>query len=332
MIRVLAIRSTMVVAGLAIMAASPDAGAAQEPQITVRAGTFQAPQEKKADRAFRMAEGFRGPEHAKALGARLFERSGKRESIELKDDGAGNLQYVSRADPSAHFRINSKTGDFSFNRGMSDLLNSEATPNLPGREQAVELAKAHLRELGQLPDQEELVVRHVGGLRTTEQDGRGGTRIVDKLVTVHFGRQIDGLDVAGPGSKIVIDLGQNGELVGVAKRWIEVKEEKVSPAQFRSKGEVEREIRDHIQREWARARRATAEPPDLGYFDDGHGNIEPAYFFVTELVHESQEEDGRATESMGKYLGAVPAMKNSRARFQQEDRQSQPPRIPQARN
>jgi hypothetical protein len=60
---------------------------------------------------------------------------------------------------------------------------------------------------------------HVGGLASQAfRDGEPGP-IVEKLMTLHFGRSINGIPVQGPGSKIIIDIGDGGEIVNFAKKW-----------------------------------------------------------------------------------------------------------------
>jgi hypothetical protein len=302
-------------------------GAFAQPPVNMRVSKFDEPASRGADRAFRMKEGFRGQQDAARQADKLFKHGGKGQTIQFKDDGAGNLIHINQSDPSAHFRVNKKTGDFSFNRGIADLLNDKQTQGLPTGQQAIERAKSHLKALGELPDEEELVVQHVGGLRMAEMTDGNVHRAVDKLTTVHFGRRIKGLDVAGPGSKIVVDLGTNGELVGLQKRWMSLTdaEEKIPPGSLRSRGDVEQSTRAKLQREWAKAKKINADSLDLGYYDDGEGNIEPAYFTIAELVHDSFDEGGKVSEVKSHFLNATPAMKNSRAKFDQEDKPGRPP-------
>jgi hypothetical protein len=98
------------------------------------------------------------------------------------------------------------------------------TPSLPGRALAVPVALMHLQLLDLLPAETgELFVQHVGGMRQNKVMEDGSTGYYDKLVTVHFGRKIDGIEVSGPGSKIVVHLGAYGELAGLNRRWVETK-------------------------------------------------------------------------------------------------------------
>ena len=75
----------------------------------------------------------------------------------------------------------------------------------------------------------------------------------DKLRTVHFGRQIDGIDVGGPGSKITVQLGANGELVSVNRRWVEVTEEKQHSSAFKGPGDVVKSMKTKLQKDGEKA-------------------------------------------------------------------------------
>ncbi len=301
-------------------------GAFAQP-VNMRVSKFDAPGARGGDRAFRMKEGFKGQQHAQGQAAKMFERAGKSQGIQLKEDGAGGLIHVNAADPSAHFRVNKKTGDFSFHKGMADYLNSQQTPGLLSGDQAVAKAKEHLQALGELPDESELVVKHVGGLRMFEADENGEEKVVDKLTTVYFGRKIGDLEVGGPGSKIIVELGANGGLVGVQKRWMALSggEEKIPPGSLRSRGEVEQAAQGKMRGEFGKAKRIDAESLDLGYYDDGDGNIEPAYFTFGEMTHDGADEQGSEGEVKTKFLNATAAMKNSKAKFDQEDKPGRQP-------
>jgi len=266
-------------------------------------------------RVYRMGTRFGGAEQARVLAERLFEGTGAQ--VELKEDNANGLMYVNPGDPSAYVRIDRTTGDFSFSRGLARYYGGGATPGLPDSARAVEIARTRLREIGELPQGEALVVQHVGGLRMSEVQN-GATRTVDKLVNVHFGRRIDGVEVGGPGSKIVVTLGENGALVGLHKRWISLAAEERGAAEFLRPAEVQAAATTLVRAEWPRARRVAANRPELGYYDDGHGNVEPAYFVAATIVVEG-EEPSRAGH-VDHYLGVVPALRQPRGDYRQQER------------
>lgn len=300
-----------------------------QPQVNVKSGKFESAKEKGAVKALRMKEGYKGDVEARELGNKLYRAAKENDSVQLKADKSNSLTHVSKADPSAHFRIDKTTGDFSFSKGFKDYANDRETSGLPSKEKAPDLAKKYLSDLGLMPEkQDELVVRHVGGLRQVDVKDGKPTAELDKLVTVHFGRQIDGIDVGGPGSKIVVDLGANGELVGVHRRWIEVTEEKKNDADLKGQSEVVSDLKSKIRGEAKNAKKADSSAPDFGYYDDGKGNIEPAYFFDAELAYDGFDAEGKPATQKEKYHGVVPALKGSKADFDQLEKAGKPPGRP----
>lgn len=311
------------------------AAIAQGPPVNVKAGKVETAAEKKAMKAFRMKKGsgYKGDAEAKKLGDKLFKHARFNDQVQLKADKANKMMHVGRTDPSAHFRIDKTTGDFSFSKGMKGYYNDRETMGLPGKDKAEEVAKKHLTDLGLMPEkQEEMVVRHIGGLKQVDIAPDGKAQERDKLVTVHFGRQIDGIDVGGPGSKIIVQLGANGELVALHKRWIEVTEEKKADGDFGRPFDITQKITEKLKKDGAKAKKIDAGTPEFGYFDDGEGNIEPAYFFEAELSYDPAviglDEEPVAKEKKEhkeKYHGVVPALKNSKANFSQLERAKTPP-------
>jgi len=301
---------------------------AQGPSVNMTQGKFETAQQKNALKAFTNKKAAKTDAEVKQLGDKLFKHAHANESVQLKDDKTDHLSHVGRLDPSAHFRVDKKTGDFSFNKGLKEYLNDRETMGLPQGDKAVEVAKKHLSDLGEMPEkQEELVVLHIGGLKQVDVTADGKSVEKDKLVTVHFGRKIDGIDVGGPGSKIVVDLGANGELVALHKRWIEVNEEKKGASDFALEFDVKNKLQGQLKNDGAKAKRIDSGAPDFGYFDDGEGKIEPAYFVNAELTYdiEDLENAGAKKEHKEKYLGAVSALKQSKAKFEQLEKAKVPP-------
>jgi hypothetical protein len=285
---------------------------------------FATAQETGLLSAFRLPPGqeVREVERARQVSSRLFAQSKVRMG-EIKADRSNHLVQVGADDPSASFRLDQQTGSFSFNSGFRPYAAGPTTSGLPQGEQAVELAKRTLGDLGLLPEsQDQLFVQHVGGLRAAERDERGTLQTSDKLVTVHFGRKIGGVEVGGPGSKIVVTMGSGGELVALNRRWLEGTEERKSARELLSREQVLAAVSAKVKRDGVGARRVKIGTPKAGYYDDGRGNIEPAYFVVAELVFDDAK-DGRG--GTARYLEVIPALKAPRADFVQETRAERPP-------
>lgn len=299
---------------------------AQGPPVNMQQGKFETAQQKNAMKAFTNKKAAKTDAEAKQLGDKLFKHARASESVQLKDDKTDHLIHVGRLDPSAHFRIDKKTGDFSFNKGLKDYMNDKETLGLPQGDKAVEMAKKHLTDLGEMPEkQEEMVVRHIGGLKQVDLGPDGNSVEKDKLVTVQFGRKIDGIDVGGPGSKIIVELGANGELVAMHKRWIETQEEKKGPPDFALEFDVKNKLQGKMKEDGANAKMIESGAPAFGYFDDGAGNIEPAYFVDAEITYDLEETPGTKTEHKEKYLGVVSALKTPKGKFDQLEKAKTPP-------
>ena len=293
------------------------------PRVTV-AGTPQTMHiEAGATRSFQMRGRFAGIEAANDISGRLMARGrGLAAPMDLNltpsSDGS-QLSFIDAEDPSAFVSVNPTTGDISFCRGMRGFEVAGNTENLPQGEDAVRSALDHLERLNLMPaNRSELVVQHIGGLRMSERSEDGTTADFDKLVTVHFGREIDGLAVGGPGSKITMHLGANGELVGMQRRWIELEANAHSDEEFLSRNETVGSVEGHLRNEWSRAMNVNSGRPQIGLFDDGHGTIEPAFFFQAELEYDATIHEFAKGEYTNQYLGIVPALRQSRARFDQQ--------------
>lgn len=292
-----------------------------DPPVNVKKGKFVKASDKGAMKAYRQkGKGFKGSDHAKKLGNDLFKKAKKNKNVDLKEDTAGNLVYIDDKDGGV-FRINKTTGDVSFSKGYDGLGKPGATKGLPGKDDAVRMAKKYLSDLGEMPGkQDEMVLRHVGGLRMVDIDESGNATEYDKLVTVEFGRQLDGVDVGGPGSKIIVELGADGELVSLTKRWSEVQAETKKGADFFTENEIKGNMKKYLGAEWSKASKVDAGAPDFGYFDDGQGNIEPAYFYEADLTYDGPEAKAGKDKRKGhndKYFGVTPALKGHKADFTQ---------------
>ena len=292
------------------------------PEVLIAGTPLFTPADVDATRSFQMRGSFPGSEAATELAQRLMARGtgfGPAIPVTLTPSADGSkLMFIGQDDPSNTIEIDNTTGDLSFCRGLMGLEVDGDTPNLPGRNAAVRAAIEHLEALNLMPENRgEMVLNHVGGLRMAAQNEDGSSLEFDKLVTVHFGRTIDGLPVSGPGSKIIVHLGENAELVGMQRRWIELKPLAHQASEFLSPAETMAKVSEHLSTEWNRAERVESERPQLGFFDDGQGRIEPAYFFRATLSYDAEVHAFAKGEYTSDYLGVVPALRTAEARFQQ---------------
>ena len=294
------------------------------PEVVMEGAPFTTHVEAGSTRSYSMQGSFTGAEAAQDLSQRLMARGRIMRTpinvnLTTSPDGT-KLSFVDKDDPSAFVQIDNTTGDISFCRGMKGLEVQANTPNLPRDNDATRVALKHLEDLGLMPaKREELMLQHIGGLRMSSRSEQGETADFQKLVTVHFGRIIDGVQVGGPGSKITVHLGADGELVGLQRRWVEVEAKSHETSDFFSRNETLNLATDHLRTEWDRAERVVSTRPDMGLFDDGRGRIEPAYFFKAELSYDEEKHEFARGDFEANYLGVVPALRSSKASFRQQD-------------
>jgi hypothetical protein len=293
------------------------------PEVVMEGAPITTHVEAGATRSFSMKGSFAGAKAAQELSQRLMARGRVlrtpiKVNLTASPDNS-KLSFVGKEDPSAFVQIDNTTGDISFCRGMKGLEVKGNTPNLPRDGAATSAAIRHLDALGLLPaKREEMMLQHIGGLRMSSRNEQGETADFEKLVTVHFGRVIDGVQVGGPGSKITVHLGADGELVGLQRRWIEVEATSHRTRDFLSRSETLNLATDHLRTEWDRAERVVSTRPDMGLFDDGRGRIEPAFFFKADLTYDEEKHEFARGDFAANYLGVVPALRNSKASFRQQ--------------
>ena len=195
--------------------------------------------------------------------------------------------YRSTFDPTAMLDINTRTGEFIFDKGIASYNQRGNTPDLPDEKDAVSLAKKYLKDLDLLPEEDELTVSHVGGLAMSEVVG-GRSFDYKKLVTVYFGRKLNNVPVIGV-SRIVVDLGSNGELTGVIRNWRKInksKTKKLSKNTFLDAKARYSKIRSQFKAHHPKAKAIKIKESQFILYDDGSGIIEPAIFSTAELVVE----------------------------------------------
>jgi hypothetical protein len=130
------------------------------------------------------------------------------------------LAWINRDDPSSLIMQDAVNGNLSFSNRMTKFVSME-NPSLPKDGEAQELALAFIKDLGLMPGDFETnaVLLHVGGLFSQDLENGEPGETVQKLITLHWGREVNGIPVQGPGSKLVLQIGHNGEVVGFNKKW-----------------------------------------------------------------------------------------------------------------
>jgi hypothetical protein len=241
---------------------------------------------------------------------KLIERFlGARDVSGLYRSDENTVYYVSKDDVNETFEQDLNNGNFTYNKGMKKYM-GEFAPQLPSSEVAAKVAQEFLAANSLAPMQSnQLKVIHIGGVRSNSvPDGKSAGPIVDKLRTVSFGRAVDGIPVFGPGSKIVVKLGDKGEVTGLIRRWRELNVESkkaITPSEINSQQEAEEMANRQIVAEYGKAASFKIINLSKAYYDNNGKILQPVYIFETTINLPNQR-----VKSFN-YLCVVPMLKQS---------------------
>jgi len=131
----------------------------------------------------------------------------------------------------------------------------------------------------------------------------------DKLKVVTYSRQINGLPVIGPGSKIVVTIGNNGVVEGVIKRWRPFRTLSAPKAIVAVNTVVDpatalAAFSKRLSQQFPRAI-PTIQNMDVALYDSNEKAIQPVYVFETNLLTQRQ---GPGADSSDQFLGVAPAL------------------------
>lgn len=219
------------------------------------------------------------------------------------------VHYVSRQDVSETLEFDPGTGNLTFNKSMKKHAGG-FVPQLPTSQQSVTLAETFLRRNDIAPrDRSQLKLVHLGGLRSSRVvDGKRAGPVIDELVTVNFGRVVDGIPVIGPGSKIVVNIGDKGEVMGMIRRWRELDRATrvaLQPEELVSAQEAEEQARSQIIAEYGEGASFRILGSGKRYFDNNGKVLQPVYAF--EVAITMKDPKVRPFD----YLCVVPMMRSS---------------------
>jgi len=218
------------------------------------------------------------------------------------------VRYVSPKDPNTTFEHNLLTGDLRFHRNFARYL-GDYKPALPTTEEAVNAAVVFLEENKLLPAvKTELKIAHIGGLRATSFiSGKRSGPVIDKLITLNYAREIDGLPVIGPGSKMVIDIGEKAEIISLTRHWRELspKSTELSPSELFTLTDANRLLKKLILTEFGDKAKFETLQTHMAYFDNNGPTLQPVFAFQTKVFLPDQQA------ASFDYMGIVPAMRKS---------------------
>jgi hypothetical protein len=223
----------------------------------------------------------------------------------VKADDDNTVRYVSARDVNTTFEQNLATGDLRFQRNFSAYL-GDFVPSLPSSDEAVKLAQTYLAANALQPGNErELTVAHVGGLRASSMIGDKPGPVIDKLVTVNFARKINEVPVIGPGSKVVVNIGNKGEVIGVIRHWRELAGSKrIAATETYSADEAKRLALAQMSKEFGSTSEFEILQTKIAYYDNNGTYLQPVYAFETRVVNHELGDTFN-------YVSVVPAMINA---------------------
>jgi hypothetical protein len=234
---------------------------------------------------------------------------GARNVGDLYKSSENTVYYVSKEDVSETFEHDLNTGNFTYNKSMKTYTGNYA-PRLPDRQEALKVAEEFLSNNALLPrNRNELNLVHFGGLRSSSViDGKKASPVIDKIVTLSYGRTVDNAPVIGPGSKIVVNLGEKGEVMGLIRRWRELvagSKKKVQPEEMISQQEAEEMARHQVMTEYGEGTASKILGSGKAYYDNNGGILQPVYTF--EVAISLRDQNVKPFN----YLCVIPTLRNS---------------------
>ncbi len=156
----------------------------------------------------------------------LKKVTGKNIKIGENDIGADDkiMAWIDKGDPSSLIIQDAFNGNISFSNRMTEFASMKKV-TLPDQGQGQELAMNFIREMELLPADFSTngQLLHVGGLFAQDLENGELSEISQKLITFHFGRELNGIPVMGGGSKLIVQVGHQGAIVTLNKKWSPVK-------------------------------------------------------------------------------------------------------------
>ncbi len=137
--------------------------------------------------------------------------------------GSAGPRKIGMADETGHLMVYEDSGAiwYSIPSKINPVVDSQ--PNLPSEDMAKKIAEKYLSEKGLLPAGAKLD-GVVADKQLTREKGTG--KILEEynvtLQVYSSTRKINGVPVVGPGNKLKVYIGDNGEVVGLLKAWKDV--------------------------------------------------------------------------------------------------------------
>ena len=246
----------------------------------------------------------------------------------------GTEQYVvNPLKPTNCFSLDQANGALSYSRDLSPY-EKDFSPALPSDREALSIANKFLTDnnmmptLAQgvesmIPTQVQLVRAARPPLKGRPVTGNGQVVSFDKLKIVTYRREINGLPVIGPGSKIVVTIGDKGTVEGVIRRW---RPFNLPAAQTTTQPTTSTVatippatalagMKSRLQRKFPTIDQKLTDQMvtnmSVGYYDGNTSVIQPVYLFRLNLAVDTPGEFGPGTDHAEDYLTLAPYLKTA---------------------
>lgn len=209
------------------------------------------------------------------------------------------LYFTNPGDPTTFFKIDPKKGNFSFKKSLLPYL-EQTNIVLPTDQDGDVIARQYLANQGWLPAvQSEMQLLHAGGINKGDEENNQQV-LIGLLRTFYYGRQLDGMPVLGPGSKITVHIGDQNAIIGVLRRWREPRSSRLlSSTELKSQQQATSEFTEFLNRQFNFADAKNINFTEMAYYDGDGGFIQPVYAFDV-ILTEGQDRNH--------YQGLWPAM------------------------
>jgi len=201
---------------------------------------------------------------------------------------AGQLMGMSDPDnPSNFLMLDARSGYLSFDKGLADEIDENAG-NLPGDGEAEGIARELFAKLNIGPKNEkELVLGRISRIRSQSFDPATGKEgdILTQALVVQLARELDGVRVIGPGSKLIARIGDRGNVVGGSSRWRDVADAQPMQRQKQLNArQIQAGIASFLKRELGQAKGVQVTGMGLFYYDGGNF-IQPIIGYEASVQH-----------------------------------------------
>jgi len=232
--------------------------------------------------------------NAKKLWMNLNKQTNADLDLTLLDD-AENADRIQINTEEIFFDVYSAVAPgYIYTKSLSNYFHPQGVEvksrKLPDKNKAAEMAKDYLSLLEILPtDSTEMYVAKVSKIRMATS--QTASEIYDMMQVVYFGRKINGLSVVGP-TRIVVRIGDNGELVGVINNWPKVTKKEIKGKNaVHGKSAWKGVATKHLEDAYANSdfTSVNLETAEVVLYDDGEGCIEPSILAKGKQIHNNGE-------------------------------------------